>query len=327
MPDGPVHKEFIKIPEIFGPKPMVVFCGDSITRGEYSYNWVKHVRDIFRGKVDVYNEGYNSFTVENYIKLKAENIVNKYKNATDIIVGLGTNCSNAEGRHPNNPKYNTQNFKENYIKLIKYFQEKLPNAKIAITTIPNISEDTTHPAYKLGLKYNEIIKEVAAETNVELLPAFELIQNEYKGEYQNDKLGLANLKELDKVNKQEDKGQLYSELGSISSEKFTNDFNLLKTKNPEIPESEIIKLLVNSYIPKEESKEIKQKFKHTMFGEVASMTKNIILHKLGWDYEKIARSGGYKKKVDELHLNKSAKVFAACATWFIKKNHPSIQTS
>jgi len=102
----------------------------------------------------------------------------------------------------------------------------------------------------------------------------------------------------------------------------------LKANNPEIPESEIIKLLIDQYIPKEESKEIKPKFKHNLFGEVASMAKNIFENKiLKKDFEDIAASSGYKKKVDELHLNKSAKVFAACASWFINKNHPSLQST
>lgn len=252
--------ETLSNPEIISHKPIVIFCGDSITRGQYSYDWISHVKTIFGNKVDVYNEGYNSFTVDNYMKLKAENIVNKYKNATDIdiIAGFGTNCSNAEGRHPEDPNYSKEKFKENYLKLINNFKDKLPNAKIAITTIPNIGEDTTHPAYKLGLEYNEIIKEVTVETKVELLPVFEMIQNEYK----------------------------------------------------------------------EDTRVIKPKFKHTIFGEVASMAKNIFEHKiLKKDYADIAQSSGYKKKVDELHLNKSAKVFAACSVWFIKKNHPSLQTS
>jgi lysophospholipase L1-like esterase len=247
-----------KTAETIGQKPVVVFCGDSITRGEYSYDWVSHLKTIFGDRVDVHNEGYNSFTVDSYIKQKSENIINQYSNASDIIISLGTNDANAQWRHPEDPNYSKEKFRENYLKLINNFKDKLPNAKIAITTIPNIGEDTTHPAYKLGLEYNEIIKEVAAETKVELLPVFEMIQNEYK----------------------------------------------------------------------EDTREIKPKFKHTIFGEVASMAKNIFEHKiLKKDYADIAQSSGYKKKVDELHLNKSAKVFAACSVWFIKKNHPSLQTS
>jgi len=315
MADGPTSPEGIsqsailrpKTPETLGQKIKAVFCGDSITRGEYSYNWFQHVRDIFKGKVDVFNEGYNSFTVDSYIKLKAENVVNKYKDATDIIISLGTNDANAQWRHPNNPKYNTQKFEEDYIKLIKYFKEKLPNAKIAITTIPPLGEDFNHPVYPLGQLYNEVIKDIAKKENVELLPVFDMIQNEYK-EYSN------------------------TELGSMTPEKFENDvIGVAKSEDFEkqnLKYTDIAPVLQQSYIPKEESKEIKQKFKHTMFGEVISMAKNIILHKkFGWDYEKIARSSGYKKKVDELHLNKSAKVFAACASWFIKKNHESLQTS
>jgi lysophospholipase L1-like esterase len=255
MPDGPAHKEFIKIPEIFGPKPIVVLCGDSITQGEYSYNWFQHVRDIFKGKVDVYNEGYNSYTVSEYINTKIQGVINL--NPTDIIISLGTNDANAQWRHPNDPQWSVENFEKNYHELIGIIKEKLPNAKIAITTIPPIGEDFNHPVYVLGKLYNEVIKDIAKKENVELLPVFDMLQNEYK----------------------------------------------------------------------ENTQKIKPKFKHTMFGEVISMTNNIIRTKLGQDSKEISKSGGYKGKVDELHLNKSAKVFAACASWFIKKNHESLQTS
>lgn len=245
-----------KTAETIGHKPIVIFCGDSITRGQYSYDWVPHLKTVFGDKINVFNEGYNSFTVKRYIDQKINDVLNK--KPSDIIISFGTNEANAQWRHPEDPQWSVQNFEKNYHELIRIIKEKSSNTKIAITTIPPIGEDFNHPIYSLVKLYNEVIKDIAQKENIVLLPVFEMIENEYK----------------------------------------------------------------------EDTRKIKPKFKHTMFGEVASMAKNIFEHKiLKKDYADIAQSSGYKKKIDELHLNKSGKVFAACASWFIKHNHPSLQFS
>jgi lysophospholipase L1-like esterase len=242
--------------EIIPQKPVIVFCGDSITRGEYSYDWVPHIKTVFGDKINVSNEGYNSFTVKRYIKQKINNVLNK--TPTDIIISLGTNDANAQWRHPEDPQWSVQNFEKNYHQLIRTIKEKSPNTKIAITTIPPIGEDFNHPIYSLVQFYNEVIKNIAQKEEIVLLPVFEMIQNEYK----------------------------------------------------------------------EDNRELKSKFSHTYVGEILSMANQIIKNKiLKQDFQKISESAGYKKKIDELHLNKSAKVLAACASWFLKQNHPSLQTS
>lgn len=247
-----MESEFSPDHEIENQKPVLICCGDSITRGQFSYDWVSHLKNLFKNKAKVINEGYNSYTVSNFIDKKIQGVLDQ--KPTDIIISLGTNDANAQWRFPNDPQYSEENFRNNLTKLINIIKAN-SKAKTALTTIPNIGENPDHSVYKIGLKYNEIIKEVAEKEQVELLPVFEMIQKEYQ----------------------------------------------------------------------ESDKKPKPKFDHTKKGEMLSMANNIFRrHILKQDYEKIAANAGYVKKIDELHQNKSAKVFAACASWFFKKNHPSL---
>ena len=159
-------------------KSNVAVCvGDSMTHGAVSCNYVDILsgRDNLRGYTFV-NAGVNSELAYNVVQ-RAESIV--ACNPEVITILIGTNDAVASLSSANLKRYTKEMklprlpdrgwYRENLQLLIHKFQTGT-RARIAVFSLPPISEARESVAYKLAHEYSKIIKEVALAEKVTYLP-------------------------------------------------------------------------------------------------------------------------------------------------------------
>ena len=139
----------------------IVCLGDSITKGRFSYNWVKQLSDEFKGKnIRFFNLGKNRELAFNALN-RVDKIIPIQPDY--IIILLGTNDVFATLRKENTKRYirleklprqpTIEWYVENIGKIINHLKTNT-SAKIAIITLPIIGEDLNNIANKTVDKYN-----------------------------------------------------------------------------------------------------------------------------------------------------------------------------
>lgn len=155
----------------------LVCLGDSITHGNVSYNWVADLTENLP-EMQVLNAGINSdltFTVLNRI----DDVIGCQPDY--IIILIGTNDINATmgsaslknyqqmGRISKETIPDFESFKNNYRQIVALLKQKTA-AKIALVSLPVMSEDLTHDANRKADNYSSYIKQLAQEEQLGYLP-------------------------------------------------------------------------------------------------------------------------------------------------------------
>ncbi|MHA1727205.1 MAG: SGNH/GDSL hydrolase family protein [Promethearchaeota archaeon] len=171
--------------EDFEKKKVVVFIGDSITRGNYGVNYIKILMERLNySEYEFINAGINGDLTVNVLKRLDEIIQCK---PDFVILLIGSNDVNGSQSSkwakvyeltknvPKDPLFWTEErFKEDLGKIIRKLMEEI-RALIAIGSIPPIGECPNTPSFEDSKRYSRIIENLAADFNVNYLPLNETI--------------------------------------------------------------------------------------------------------------------------------------------------------
>lgn len=168
---------------IAGQKPLVVCAGDSITHGNTGVNYV----EILEKGLPQYcfiNAGRNADLT--YTLLDRLDLIIEYQ--PDIVtVLIGTNDINSSMGQSQLKRYRDlkkiesdivptfESFQKNYTKIVKRLKTET-KAKIAIASLPVISEDLMHEANQKADLYSSFIKELAQQENIGYLEVRETMK-------------------------------------------------------------------------------------------------------------------------------------------------------
>lgn len=153
---------------------MKIIClGDSITRGQFSYNWVKDLSIAFRDYSFI-NEGMNGALAYNRLK-RVEGIQKHKPDVVFILLGTNdilsiTSKTNTRRymRNARLPEVPTKDwFVKNLETIISAIQPT--NTKIALITIPLLGEEIGHFANKLVREYNQAIISLQEKYSCDLI--------------------------------------------------------------------------------------------------------------------------------------------------------------
>ncbi len=184
---------------------VVVCIGDSITHGQVSHNYVDELAKRYPPrKVTFINAGINSELAYN-VRQRIDEIIRCQPDVITILIGsndaLATlNPENAaryvkERGLPRTPD------KEWYARNLSAGVNRLQaetQARIALLSLPPITEDTSHAGYKRAIEYSAVVRQIAMEENLTYLPLNEQMvdviakkpvikESDYKG---GDRMGL-----------------------------------------------------------------------------------------------------------------------------------------
>lgn len=177
-------------------KITVLNIGDSITHGVMSANYVNSLEERFpREDYSFINAGINAELVWNVLQ-RLDEIIACDPDYITILIGsndvLATLSDSRMKRYMKNqgiPQIaDSQWFAENLESLILTLKSKT-DAKIAILSLPPVTEDPSHQGYISAATYSRIVKKIAMETEITYLPLheemdsilFEKVQRQKKG--------------------------------------------------------------------------------------------------------------------------------------------------
>lgn len=140
----------------------IACLGDSITKGRFSYNWVKQLsNELLEKNMRFFNFGVDGELAYNALQ-RIDEVIKIQPHYVFIL--LGTNDINAIMCEANTKRYirgeklpqrpNLEWYLENMEKIVNLLKAKT-NAKIIIISIPILGEDLNHFANKTVQKYNE----------------------------------------------------------------------------------------------------------------------------------------------------------------------------
>ena len=169
-------------------KKIVVCIGDSITHGNVGCNYVDILSDRLGSKgFQFINAGINSEHAYNVLQ-RLDEVIECRPDFVTILIG--TNDSNKSRtdaaarkamrrmRLPQRPT--AEWYRANLFEICRRLKAKTA-ARVAILSLPIITEDVSHPAFKHSLEYIEIIKEVAEKENLTYLPLREKMTEIVRG--------------------------------------------------------------------------------------------------------------------------------------------------
>jgi|GEM_PF-249004 len=176
-PDNPL--EYVREKKPKTDRRVLVCVGDSITRGEVSYNYVELLRERLGERFEVINAGINSELSYDVLQ-RLDQVI-----ACDpdwVTIMIGTNDANAsiseEGalwtmQHRNLPfKPSIGWYEENMEKIVERLQRET-RAHIALLSLPPIGEDLTSQPVRTVRWFSEVVRRVARRYGVAYLPVFE----------------------------------------------------------------------------------------------------------------------------------------------------------
>jgi lysophospholipase L1-like esterase len=158
-------------------KKTLVCFGDSNTHGNISYNWVSDLGVIFQD-LQVLNAGINSDLTYSLLQ-RIDEVIACQPDFITILVGTNDVSANVSeelensfkqiGRIPKDMVPDFDSFKKNYQEIIRRLKEET-KAKIALVSLPVMSEDLIHEANIKADKYSKYIKELAQTQQLVYLP-------------------------------------------------------------------------------------------------------------------------------------------------------------
>lgn len=179
---GNTPKDYLSAPREPGKK-VVVCIGDSITHGRVGHNYVAETRSRFtRDEFEFVNAGINSEFAYN-IAERLDEIIQCQPDIVTILIGSNDamyfmkdseKMSVLKGKGLNR-KVDKAWFEENLTRIVKRLKNET-NARIALLTLPPISEDLNSPSFARAIEYSNVIRQVAATFRVDLLPLNETLR-------------------------------------------------------------------------------------------------------------------------------------------------------
>ena len=159
-------------------KPVVVCCGDSITHGHIGYDWVSSLRNIDKSKVYI-NAGINADLTWN-LNQRIHDIIKHDPDYVTILIGTNDAIGSQKIKHIQDYYVSTKGlprlphidwYASELEKFIIDIQSKT-NAKIAISTLSWLGEQSEAEIIKVVRSHNNIIRDLSAKYNLKLIDLF-----------------------------------------------------------------------------------------------------------------------------------------------------------
>jgi lysophospholipase L1-like esterase len=169
-----------------GGRQIVLCAGDSITHGNVGANYVEMLENWLPSDQYYFiNAGRNADLTYTLIN-RLDSIIACQPDILTLLIGTNDiNASMLETRRKEYEKLNKitvgtypnfESFKQNYSLIIKRLKTET-KAKIAIASIPIMSEDLQHPVNKRADEYSDFIKQIAEREQVTYLPVREQMKD------------------------------------------------------------------------------------------------------------------------------------------------------
>lgn len=164
---------------------MRIACfGDSLTRGQFSFNWVAKLSNVFK------NYTFINLGVNGELAYHLLNRIGKVKkcNPDIIFILVGTNDIFSITSKANTKRY-IRNAKLPQVPTKDWYEKNLEQiiaelrktkAKIILITIPPLGEDTNHFANQWVIEYNKIVMQLAKKYSCDILDFYEKMVNYLK---------------------------------------------------------------------------------------------------------------------------------------------------
>jgi len=176
-PDNPL--EYVHERKPIADKHLLVCVGDSITRGEVSFNYVELLQTRLGDRFEVINAGINS-EVSHDVLQRLDQII--ACEPTLVAILIGTNDANAsmsdEGalwlmqyrKLPFKPSIGW--YEENLEVIVERLQRET-RARIALLSLPPIGEELQSQPVRTTRWFSEVVRRVARRYQAAYLPVFE----------------------------------------------------------------------------------------------------------------------------------------------------------
>ena len=158
----------------------IVCCGDSITRGQVSANYVEMLeKRLGQENFSIINSGINNDFSYNLLQ-RLDTIIALQPEIITILIGtndviasidpLGLEVGLLIKGLPRSPDLDW--YRENVQKIVERLRAET-NAQIGLISIPVLGEDLESLPIKRVIAYNQVIKEIAVRERVSYIPLFE----------------------------------------------------------------------------------------------------------------------------------------------------------
>jgi lysophospholipase L1-like esterase len=175
-----------------GNKKVVVCMGDSITHGKVSYNYVDELSTRFSDQgFSFVNAGINGQLAYNLLQ-RVDPVVEIDPDYITILIGtndvLGTLSQEQADQYiesqdlPQAP--NREWYEANLTLLVEELQGRT-KAKIALISLPPVTENPAHQGYARAAEYSEFVRRLAAQHDLTYLPLNEQLDEKLKQQRHN----------------------------------------------------------------------------------------------------------------------------------------------
>jgi len=187
-------QSFTVFPGNTGGKRKIVVCiGDSITKANAGASYIKMLKKWADGKFRFYNRGVNGDLVWNVAQRLNEIIALKPDYITiligtnDVLATYSPEKSKRYVRYKKLPREASKDWYIENLKMVITVLKSKTHAKIALISLPLITEQKDHVMYNRSIEYSAMIKELSAENGLTYLPLNEQQQQFYEGNASNSK--------------------------------------------------------------------------------------------------------------------------------------------
>lgn len=175
-------------------KKVVVCVGDSLTHGRVSYNYVDDLDGRFPDDYLFVNAGINSELAYNVLQ-RTDAIIALKPDYISILIGsndaLGGLDEQSAQKYIKKWKLpqvpDKKWFRKNLVQIVTRLQKET-RAKIALMSLPPITEAVEHPGYKQAQAYSAVVREIAQQRQLAYLPLNEIMTFAVEGETRENKL-------------------------------------------------------------------------------------------------------------------------------------------
>ena len=159
-------------------KPVVVCCGDSITHGHIGYDWVSALRKKDDSKIYI-NAGINADLTWN-LNERVDNIIKHNPDYITILIGTNDAIGSQNIKHIQDYYVSTKGLPR--LPHIDWYRSELErfittvtvqtDAKIAISTLPWLGEQSNAEIITVVKDHNDIIRSLSKKYNLTLIDLF-----------------------------------------------------------------------------------------------------------------------------------------------------------
>ncbi len=151
-----------------GNRKVVVCIGDSITHGRVSYNYVDELAGrLPENEFILINAGINSELAWNVLQ-RLDPIIRSKPDYITLLIGTNDVLATLNEKHGDHyiekwqlPQRPDKQWYEKNLRSIIQHMQKETEARIALLSLPPITEDQNHTGFKRAIEYSEIVKKTA----------------------------------------------------------------------------------------------------------------------------------------------------------------------